>query len=252
MSRTSVHHFPSGRIRGTTAKSVRRSAYERHGIDPRKRVPVTSITAEPVFDDVLEEMASAKGSPAQTAMFRLQKFSDLGLFPSERSETSFEDLIQSGVVLTLNDSANDNLMRIIAEILIMKSHAFFKRGEQPRQLRRALVFDEAWRVAKSERLVELAREGRAFGVGLLIGSQFPDDLPANLIGSLRTQIFLHNKSPEMRKAVARVLCSASSGTQAQRIIETLGILPQFQGYLVSEEHKPWTRVNIVPHAQRPL
>lgn len=34
------------------------------------------------------------------------------------------------------------------------------------------------------------------------------------------------------------------------IIETLGSLPQFQGYLVSEEYKPWVRVNIVPHKDR--
>ena len=56
----------------------------------------------------------------------------------------------------------------------------------------------------------------------------------------------------MRKAVARVLCSASSGAQAQRLIETLGSLPQFQGYLVGEEYKPWIRVNIVPHKDRPI
>ena len=153
-------------------------------------------------------------------------------------------------MLTLNDNANKNLMHILAEIMIIKIHALLMRGEQPRVLKRALVLDEAWRVAKSERLSDLAREGRAFGVGLLIGSQFPDDLPENLVGNLRTQIFLHNKSLDMRKAVARVLCSASSGVQAQSIIETLATLPQFKGYMVSEECKPWARVNIVPHKDR--
>lgn len=229
---------------------AQKRAYEKHGIEPRQRIPISQIKSEPVFDEVLKEMEEMDDNSSKTALFRLQKFSDLGLFPTGPSKFSFEELIQGGVVLTLNDSANDNLMRILAEILIVKFHALLKRGEQPRKLRRALVFDEAWRVAKSERLIELAREGRAFGVGLIIGSQFPDDLPENLVGSLRTQIFLHNKNPDMRKAVARVLCSASSGASAQRIIETLGSLPQFQGYLVSEEHKPWTRVNILPHMNR--
>jgi hypothetical protein len=230
---------------------AQKRAYEKHGIDPRQRIQADSVREEPVFDEVLAEMADMDDAPAKTAMFRLQKFSDLGLFPVRPPKFSFEQLLQQGVVLTLNDSANDNLMRILAEILIVKLHAVLKRGDQPRILKRALVLDEAWRVAKSERLTELAREGRAFGVSLLIGSQFPDDLPENLVGNLRTQIFLHNKSLDMRKAVARVLCSASSGAQAQRLIETLGSLPQFQGYLVGEEYKPWIRVNIVPHKDRP-
>ena len=229
---------------------AQKRAYGRHDIDPRQRISVQAIKSEPVFDEVLKEMEEIGDGPAKTALFRLQKFSDLALFPTQPSKLSFEELVQDGVVLTLNDSANDSLMRILAEILIVKFHALLKRAEQPRKLKCALVFDEAWRVAKSERLVELAREGRAFGVGLIIGSQFPDDLPKNLVGSLRTQIFLHNKNPDMRRAVARVLCSASSGNYAQRIIETLGGLPQFQGYLVSEEHKPFTRVNIVPYMER--
>jgi hypothetical protein len=229
---------------------AQKRAYIKHGIDPRQRVPASSIKTEPVFDDVLAEMALIKSGPAKTTLFRLQKFSDLGLFPTTTPSLTFEELISDGAVLTLNDSANDQLMRILAEILIVKYHALLKRGDQPRELRRGLVFDEAWRIAKSERLVELAREGRAFGVSLIIGSQFPDDLPETLVGSLRTQIFLHNKSPEMRKSVARVLCSASSGSHPQRIIETLGALPPFHGYLTSEEHKPWMRVNILPHFQR--
>ena len=41
---------------------------------------------------------------------------------------------------------------------------------QPRKLTRLLVLDETWRVAHSTHLENLAREGRAFGAGMAIGT----------------------------------------------------------------------------------
>jgi hypothetical protein len=55
-------------------------------------------------------------------------------------------------------------------------HGYALRGEEPRQLMRMVVFNEAHRVRNSRRLEALAREERAFGVGIVIGIQFPGDL----------------------------------------------------------------------------
>jgi DNA helicase HerA-like ATPase len=51
-----------------------------------------------------------------------------------------------------------------------------------------MVFDEAHRVKDSKRLEQLAREGRAFGVGIVIGTQFPGDIPETMAGNLATQL----------------------------------------------------------------
>lgn len=229
---------------------AQRRAYENHGLDPRAKIPFEQVRSEPVFDEVLEILRENDEEVSNTVVYRLQKFSDLGLFPSAPVNYSFEDLIRDGIVLTLNDANNDKLMRILAEILIVKLHALIKRGDQPRKLRRMLVFDEAWQIAKSQRLVDLAREGRAFGVGMLIGTQYPKDMPENLVGCLRTQIYLYNKDLENQKIIVRALCNTTTGQHAQKLLQTVANLGQFQGYLISEQHKQGIRVNVVPHHER--
>ena len=60
------------------------------------------------------------------------------------------------------------------------------KGEQPRELRRLLVFDEAWRVKEARGCKSWRERGRAFGVGIVIGTQFPGDIPDDLSGTLAT------------------------------------------------------------------
>lgn len=229
---------------------AQRKAYENHGLDPRARIAVDSVTSEPVFEEVLDILRGNDEEVSNRVLYRLQKFSDLGLFPSAPVTYKFEDLIRDGVVLTLNDASNDKLMRILAEILIVKLHSVIKRGDQPRALRRMLVFDEAWQVAESQRLVDLAREGRAFGVGLLIGTQYPKDLSESLVGCLRTQLYLFNKDAENQKIIVRALCNSTTGAHAQRLLQAVANLGQYQGYLISEQYKQGVRVNVEPYWRR--
>jgi len=252
------HEFANivGRIEGLKEQQThrlveaQRRAYENHGLDPSARISIEDVVSEPVFDEVLDNLRQDDDSVSDTVVFRLQKFSDLRLFPNVPVSVTFEELIRDGVVLTLNDASNDKLMQILAEIMIVKLHAIIKRGQQPRVLRRMLVFDEAWRVAKSQRLVELAREGRAFGVGILVGTQNPKDLPETLVSCLRTQLYLFNKDPENQKVFLRALCNTTTGPHAQQTLRAFAHLSTFQGYFINEQYKEGIRVNVIPHKDR--
>jgi hypothetical protein len=223
--------------------------YELHNINPLTKISVETITSEPVFSEVLLELANGD-EVAKTVSYRLQKFIDLGLFPTEPVDLNFEELIRDGIVLTMNDEANAKLMQILAEIMIVKIHALVKRGEQPRKLTRVLVFDEAWRIAKSQRLVELAREGRAFGIGLLIGTQKPKDIPEYLMSCLGTQIYLANNEPDDQKIILKALCNTSSGPTAERQLRAIKGLGIFEGFIRSNQYRSGLRVNILPHKDR--
>lgn len=229
---------------------AQRRAYEAHGLPARERIPYSEIKSEPVFDEVLANLVADGDRVSDTVVFRLRRFSDLGLFPQEATKDSFGDLLKDGVVLTLNDSANDKLMTILAEIMIVKIHATVKRGDQPRVLRRLLVFDEAWRIANSMRLVELGREGRAFGVGMVIGTQNPMDMPDTLMNSCATKLFLYNNNPENHKVVLRNLCPAISTPDAQKRLKVLSQLSTFQGHIINPQYSGGVRVNVVPHKDR--
>lgn len=223
--------------------------YENHGIDPRARIHIGEVTSEPVFDEVLAELNTGD-NVAKTVLYRLSKFSDLGLFPTKKPECNFDELVKDGIVLTLNDEANAKLMQILAEIMVVKLHAMVKRGDQPKTLRRMLVFDEAWRIAKSQRLVDLAREGRAFGVGIIIGTQKPKDIPEALLSCLRTQIYLFNSEPDDQKIILKSLCNTTSGPVAERHLRAIKGMGKFEGYIHSDQYKQGIRVNVVPYCDR--
>lgn len=224
-------------------------AYEEHGIDPKTRYRVADIKSVPSFDDVVKPLEDDEKNEA--LLNRLSPLFDLGLFPkSDAVTTTFEALINDRVVLDLHSLPDDKIKAALAEFMIVRLHGYVLRGDQPRQLRRLLVFDEAWRVKDSERLQELAREGRAFGVGIAIGTQFPGDIRENLAGNLATQIFLHNKEADHQKAIARALVGATSGPKATHIIQRVAMLQKHEGFVRNQQHSPYVLVRTTPHYER--
>jgi DNA helicase HerA-like ATPase len=126
----------------------------------------------------------------------------------------------------------DEVKAALAEIIIIQLHGYALRGEQPRQLKRMMIFDEAHRVRDSRRLETLAREGRAFGVGIVIGTQFPGDIPETMAGNLATQLFLMNNQAQHRRYVVKQVFGTTSGRaeeaprQSQEIKAIRGLLWQ--------------------------
>jgi DNA helicase HerA-like ATPase len=154
-------------------------------------------------------------------------------------------------VLSLFELPTDEIKAALAELIIIRLHGYLVRGAQPRRLTRLLVLDEAWRVASSKHLENLAREGRAFGVGLAIGTQYPGDLPPDLAGSLATKIFLKNQQPDHRKTVVRALTGGSSaGAQATELLEFMEKQEMFQSLIQNQQYAPFAAFKLVPYYAR--
>lgn len=232
-------------------KKALKEAYEARGLKPDQWHKVSEAGEAPGFDEVRAILEQKKGTEA--LLNRLSPLFDLNLFPGpDRAQSTFESLLSHNVVLDLHNLPNDSIKQAIAEFLIVRLHWHVLRGDQPRRLRRFLVFDEAWRVKESERLEALAREGRAFGVGIAIGTQFPGDLPDNLAGNLATQLLLQNSDPEHRKAIARTLCGASSGPSAQQIMSMVAKLRKHEGFFRNQHFAPYVLLATTPHYKRLL
>lgn len=225
-------------------------AFTSAGITVSGRQRVAELPPSPSFDDVAG-ILHAGGKQTIALLNRLSPLFDLNLFPtSSAARTSFEQLIAKSAVLDLHKLPNDRIKAAMAEFLIVRLHEHVLRGDQPRELRRLLVFDEAWRVKDSEQLQELAREGRAFGVGIAIGTQFPGDIPESLAGNLASQLLLHNSEIEHRKSVARTLVGSASGPIATQVITQTQALKKHEGFFRNQQYSPYVLVTTVPHYAR--
>jgi len=240
--------FGLGTQQQAKLKNALRRGFEDRGINLQHWYRAGEITA-PGFGDVVEYLREHKES--QTLLNRVDPLFDLGLFPSDdTAPLTFGDLLEKKIVLDLHDLPNDEIKAAIAELIIIQAHGHALRGEAPRVLRRLFVFDEAWRVKDSQRLQEMAREGRAFGIAIAIGTQFPVDIPDDLAGSLETQIFLSNSEARHQAATVRKLCSSTSTLEGQRLWNKAASLGQLQGFIRNQHYKPYRMITVYPHYLR--
>jgi DNA helicase HerA-like ATPase len=240
--------FGLGTQQQAKLKNALRRGFEDRGINLQHWYRAGEIAA-PGFGDIVEYLREHKES--QTLLNRVDPLFDLGLFPSDdTAPLTFGDLLENRIVLDLHDLPNDEIKAALAELIIIQAHGHALRGEAPRELRRLFVFDEAWRVKDSLRLQEMAREGRAFGIGIAIGTQFPVDIPDDLAGSLETQIFLSNSEARHQAATVRKLCSSTSTLEGQRLWQKAASLGQLQGFIRNQHYKPYRLMHVYPHYLR--
>jgi hypothetical protein len=230
-------------------RAALRRAYEDCGIQTDAWQEVSKLPEAPTFPAVVDILEADPRT--QSLRNRLSPLFDLGLFP-ERAEgdQSFENLIAGKSVLDLHELPSDKIKAAISEFMIVRLHGHILKGEQPRTLRRLLVFDEAWRVKGSVRLQELAREGRAFGVGIVIGTQFPGDIPEELAGNIATQLMLYNQTPDHQRTVVKTLCGRGSGPEAQRLQNQIAHLQQHEGFFRNQQYSPYRLVMTKPYFRR--
>lgn len=230
-------------------RNALRQAYEECGIQTDAWQQVASLPTAPTFSSVVKILQDDPRTI--TLRNRLSPLFDLGLFPDNvEIGQSFESLVSKKSILDLHELPSDKIKSAMSEFIIVRLHGHVLRGAQPRVLRRLLVFDEAWRVKDSIRLQELAREGRAFGVGIVIGTQFPGDIPEELGGNIATQLLLYNQTPDHQRAVVKTLCGRNSGPEAQRLQGQLSHLQQHEGFYRNQQYSPYRLLMTTPYYRR--
>jgi hypothetical protein len=230
---------------GAALNRAMRAAYTKLGIG-LDAFAIDAPVPGPSFADVLDEI---DGPP--TLAPRLQPLVDLRLLRGDREVVGdLGGLLSSGGVLDLHNLPLGHLSDALVELTLLGIHSYLLDRDQPRRLTRLLVLDEAHRVAASPELALLLREGRAFGLGFGIGTQFPGDLDDEVQGSLATKLFLRNDQDTHRSSVARHLCGAASGPQANDLKKRIQRLDKHEGFLVNAQHRPYRFVKVVPHHAR--
>ena len=240
--------FDLGPRQHAILRDAMKEAFEQRGVDPQAWVRVDTCRA-PSFDDVAAIIRESAGKEAAGLIDRLAPLVDLGLFPKGEA-APFEAMLDERVVLSLFALPADDIKAALAELIIIRLHGVLVNRPQPRKLTRLLVLDEAWRVASSKHLENLAREGRAFGAGIAIGTQYPGDLPADLSGALGTKIYLKNQQPDHKKAVVLALCGANTGPIAANLHGILEQLGQFEGLIQNQHYLPFAEFRLTPYFKR--
>ena len=224
-----------------------KQSYEHAGIPLRPgRLPAGE--SFPAFDAVRRELVEDKAN--EPLLGRLSPIFDLGLFSVESEQSNFDDFLEASVVIRLGQLPSDEVKNSVAEFFLMALYNHLVRRPQVHTLGRLLVLDEAWRVVDSPFLTPLMREGRAFGLGVVIASQFPRDLPEAVRGSTATRLYFSQGQVEQIREIQRTIVGKTSGPEAEHVASVVRGLTPLSCVMHSTQYTPFVRVAVTPYFRR--
>lgn len=210
--------------------------------------PLSTEVSFPPFDAVQEQLLDDKAN--ESLLGRLSPIFDLGLFHTDTKQSNLDDFLQASSVIRLGQLPSDEVKNSVAEFFLMALYNHLIRQPQTHTLGQLLVLDEAWRVVESPFLAPLMREGRAFGLGVLIASQFPRDLPEPVRGSTATRLFFSQGQVEQIREIQRTIVGKTSGPEAEHVASVVRSLTPLSCLIHSTQYTPFARVAITPYFRR--
>ncbi|WP_249266145.1 ATP-binding protein [Pseudonocardia sp. Ae707_Ps1] len=151
----------------------------------------------PTMEELSEAVAAVESAGrGRNVVARMRPLSDFGLLTDD-AEHTFTDLLQRGVVLDVHGLMEQVQVAAGAFVLRKVYREMFQWG-QSKQLRLAVVLDEAHRLAKDVTLPKIMKEGRKYGVAVVVASQGVADFHKDVLANAGTKVAFRCNFPESR------------------------------------------------------
>lgn len=199
--------------------------YRRHGFgSPDGPVDL------PTMGELADAIATLEGAGrGRNVAARLRPLSDFGLFVESRGDQGFAELLRAGVVLDVHGLMEQVQLAAGAFILRKVYREMFQWG-QTQELRLAVVLDEAHRLARDVTLPKIMKEGRKYGIAVVVASQGVDDFHRDVLSNAGTKVAFRCNYPQS-KTVAGFL----RGRAGQDMSVALENLDVGQAYVSTPE-----------------
>ncbi|HET9732301.1 MAG TPA: DUF87 domain-containing protein [Acidimicrobiales bacterium] len=228
-------------------REAMKAVYEGAGVPARSFIPQAGQSYPP-FEAVQDQLAQDKEN--QALLGRMSPIFDLELFSSGGEVTEFANVVERSTVIRLAQLPGDEVKNSVSEFFLMALYNYLIRQPQSHRLSRLAVLDEAWRLVESPFLEPLMREGRAFGLGVLIASQFPTDLPTTVAGSTATKLYFSQTNVDQVRDIQRTILGKTSGADADHLASIMRGLPPLTCVLYSKQFPRFVRVTVTPYFER--
>lgn len=189
------------------------------------------------FAEALEEVeAAAKGKHARE---RVRPLTDFGLFRTT-VQGNF-DPRAGGMVIDVSRIPLHQVQLAAGAFLLRRIYRDMFFWPQDGTLKLAIVLDEAHRMAKDVTLPRLMKEGRKYGLCVVVASQGSGDFHKDVLGNAGTKIVFRTNFPES-KQVAGYL-RGRTGQDLSQEIEKLGV---GQAYVSTPDSPQSRKLNMTP------
>jgi hypothetical protein len=190
-----------------------------------------------VYEGLRQAYATARGVPTmaqfasaveeaerearvKNARARVRPLTDFGLFVDEAADT-FAAVWRGGMVIDLSGLKLETVQLAAAAFVLRKIYREMFRWPQDGALRLGVILDEAHRLAKDVTLPKLMKEGRKYGIPVVVASQGSSDFHREVLGNAGTKIVFRTNYPESRNVAG--FLRGREGQDLSRHIEQLAV-----------------------------
>jgi DNA phosphorothioation-dependent restriction protein DptH len=199
-----------------------RDAYRAHGFEDELSDEELSELTYPSLQEVFRRIGQQEQQRhISNVTARCRPLLEMDLFRPTEPSVNLRSLIGHGLVIDLHTLYAELLQLSAGAFLLHKIYKDMFQWGPAERLRLAIVLDEAHRLAKDKTLPRLMKEGRKFGITILVASQSLSDFRDDVLKNAGTRIIFRMNYPESRRAAG--LIRTGQGSQVAERIEQLPV-----------------------------
>ncbi|GAC1688832.1 MAG: hypothetical protein PVS3B3_10820 [Ktedonobacteraceae bacterium] len=152
---------------------------------------------------------------------RCRPLLEMNLFRPTENAVDLLTLVRSGLVIDLHNLFSETLQMATGAFMLRKLYKDMFHWGYADRLRLAIVLDEAHRLAKDITLPKLMKEGRKFGIAVIVASQGVADFHPDVLSNAGTKVIFRMNYPESRKVSGFI--RTRQGQELSERIEQLSV-----------------------------
>ena len=124
---------------------------------------------------------------------------EMDLFKPDGTGRNLLTTVRSGLIIDLHNLYIETVQLAAGAFVLRQIYKDMFRWGIAEQLRLAIVLDEPHRLAKDVTLLKLMKEGRKYGIAVVVASQGMSDFHPDVLGNAGTKIIFRTNYPESRR-----------------------------------------------------
>ena len=200
-----------------------KDAYKTHGFEDEEAIDLEYPTPEEVMRRIKQEEQARHASNVSA---RCRPLLEMDLFRPIKHTPDLLSSIRSGLVIDLHNLYAEELQLAAGAFVLRKLYRDMFRWGNAERLRLAVVLDEAHRLARDVTLPKIMKEGRKFGIAVVVASQGISDFHQDILGNAGTKVIFRINYPDSKKVSGFI-----RGRQGQDIAARIEQLPVGSAYV---------------------
>ena len=172
---------------------------------------------------------------------RCRPLLDMNLFRPVKDAPDMLTAIREGLIIDLHNLFAEELQVAAGAFVLRKLYKDMFRWGNAERLRLAIVLDEAHRLAKDVTLPKLLKEGRKFGIAVIVASQGINDFHPDILGNAGTKVIFRVNYPDSKKVAGFI-----RGRPGQDLADRIAQLQVGNAYVQTPEMEYGSVVHMYP------